>query len=191
MISSSPDRYTFQKEKYIERRLEEGRSLDDPEVQAMLEYYDNTKTQADQHTQDPAWQKDNLEFDLRVTDWILAKVRDSRVYAQNLYAALCNNTFQKQDVWTILKDQTWSCSWRYAGGIVADMRGEGDYIDWYCSGIRDTAVVEQSEWNMLTPEQQTLYKEGQAHVGESTVTDDVREDLARLGWSVVTDPESY
>ena len=39
MISASPDRHTFQKEKYIERRLEEGRSLDDPEVQAMLEYY--------------------------------------------------------------------------------------------------------------------------------------------------------
>ena len=193
MISASPDRHTFHKQKYIEGCLEAGQDLDDPAVKAMLEYFDNTKTTADQHTQDPEWQKHNLEFDLRVTDWILAKVRDSRVYAQNLYAALCNNTFQKQDVWTILKDQTWSCSWRYASGIVADMRGEGDYIDWYCSGIgRDVASMEQSEWNMLTPEQQTLYKEGQAHVGESTVTDDVREDLARLGWSVAEgSEESY
>lgn len=187
MISSSPDRYTFQKEKYIERRLEEGRSLDDPEVQAMIEYYDNTKTQADQHTQDPEWQKDNLEFDLRTTDWVLDKVRESRVYAQNLYAAMCNNTFQKQEVWPILKNETWSCSWRYAGGIVADMRGEGDYVDWYCSGIRDTTPMEQPEWDMLTLEQQTFHKESQAHVGECTVTDEIREDLARLGWTVISD----
>jgi hypothetical protein len=185
MISASPDRHTFQKQKYIEGCLEAGQSLDDPEVQAMLEMYDSTKTQADQQTQDPEWQKHNLEFDLRTTDWILAKVRDSRVYAQNLYAAMCNNTFQKQDVWTILKDHVWTCSWRYAGGIVADMRGEGDYVDWYCSGIRDTTPMEQSEWNMLTLEQQTFYKEGIAYVGESTVTDEIREDLARLGWSVI------
>ena len=187
MISSSPDRHSFQKEKYIERRLEEGQSLDDPEVRAMLEYYDDVKATADQHTQDPEWQKHNLEFDLRTTDWVLDKVRESRVYAQNLYAAMCNNTFQKHEVWPILKNETWSCSWRYAGGIVADMRGEGDYIDWYCSGIGDTTPMEQTEWDMLTLEQQTFHKESQAHVGECTVTDEIQEDLGRLGWTVISD----
>ena len=190
MISSSPDRYTFQKEKYVERCREEGRDLDDPNVQALIRLYDDARDQADQHAQDPEWQKHNLEFDLRVTDWMVAKVRDSRVYAQNLYAALCNNEFQKQEVWPILKDQTWSCSWRYAGGIVADMQGQGDYIDWYCSGIRDTTPMEQSEWSMLTPEQQIFHLESLAYVGESTVTDDVREDLALLGWSVCQDVDS-
>jgi hypothetical protein len=186
MISSSPDRYTFQKDKYIERCREEGRDLDDPHVQALIRLYDDAKDRADQHAQDPEWQKHNLEFDLRTTDWIIDKVRESRVYAQNLYAAMCNNDFQKQEVWPILKDQTWSCSWRYAGGIVADMRGEGDYIDWYCSGIKGyEASQEQSEWNMLTPEQQMAHKESTAFVSESVVTDDVREDLARLGWSVI------
>jgi hypothetical protein len=184
MISASPDRHTFQKQKYIEGCLAAGQDLDDPAVKAMLEYFDNAKTQTDQRSQDPAWQNHNLEFDLRTTDWMLAKVRESRVYAQNLYAALCNNTFQKQDVWTILKDQVWGCSWRSAGGIVADMRGEGDYIDWYCSGIKGEDVTEQSEWNMLTQEQQMFQKESQAHVGEGMVTDEIREDLGRLAWTV-------
>mgnify|MGYP003705677079 CR=1 FL=1 len=30
-----------------------------------------------------------------MTDWILEKVRESDVYAQHLYAAMCNNEFQK------------------------------------------------------------------------------------------------
>ena len=190
MISSSPNRYTFQKEKYIERCQEEGRDLDDPNVQAVIKLYDDARERADQNAQDPEWQKHNLEFDLRVTDWMVAKVRDSRVYAQNLYAAMCNNEFQKQEVWPILKDQVWSCSWRYAGGIVADMQGQGDYIDWYCSGIRDITPMEQSEWDMLSPEQQIFHLESLAYVGESTVTDDVREDLARLGWSVCQEVDS-
>ena len=191
MISASPDRHTFQKQKYIEGCLEAGQSLDDPEVQAMLEMYESWALQDEENLVNAEWQKNNMEFDMRTSDWMVAKVRESRVYAQNLYAALCNNNFQKQDVWTILKDHVWACSWRSAGGIVANMRGEGDYIDWYCSGIRDTAVVEQSEWNILTLEQQIAHKECQAHVGECTVTDEIREDLTRLGWSVVTDSESY
>ena len=191
MISASPDRYTFQKQKYIEGCLEAGQSLDDPEVQAMLEMYESWALQDEENLVNAEWQKNNMEFDMRTSDWMVAKVRESRVYAQNLYAAMCNNEFQKQDVWTILKDHVWTCSWRSAGGIVANMRGEGDYIDWYCSGIRDTAVVEQSEWNILTLEQQIAHKECQAHVGESTVTDEIREDLARLAWTVVTDSESY
>ena len=185
MISSSPDRYTFQKEKYIERCQEQGRDLDDPTIQGMIQLYDHAKDQAEQQAQDSEWQQHNLEFDLRTTEWIIAKVRDSRVYAQHLYAVMCNNTFQKQEVWPILKDQVWSCSWRYAGGIVADMRGEGDYIDWYCSGIKGDDVMEQSEWDMLTQEQQMTRKESAAYVGESTITDELQEDLARLGWSVI------
>jgi hypothetical protein len=67
------------------------------------------------------------------------------------------------------------------------MRGEGDYINWYCSGINmiDEPALEQSEWNMLTQEQQTVRKENAAYVGESTITDELREDLFVLGWNVV------
>lgn len=187
MISASPDRHTFQRDNYIKRVVEEGKSLDDPNVKSMIEMYNSWILQDEEQLTDTNWQKNNMEFDMRSADWMVAKVRESRVYAQNLYAAMCNNSFQKQDVWTILKDQTWSTSWRSAGGIVADMRGEGDYIDWYCSGIRNNEPLEPGEWEGWTSEQQTYYKEGLAHVGESVVTDEIREDLGRLGWSVVPD----
>ena len=114
--------------------------------------------------QDPAWRDNNLEWDLRSTAWICEKVKNSAAYAQNLYAAMCNNEFQRRDVVPILKNQTWSCTWRYAGGIVADMREGGDYMDYYCSGIH-----------------------GDGYVSESVVTDQIREDLLELGWSVIID----
>ena len=72
----------------------------------------------------------------------------------------------------ILKDETWTCSWRYAGGIVADLCGEGDYLDWYCTGIRH-------DDGDLTIN----------YVGEGMVTDEVQEDLFKLGWLVVDAPE--
>jgi hypothetical protein len=185
-ISSSPNRHTFQKEGYVKRREEQG-------LEPLEEYIEMFKTWREQdeaNLVDPAWQKDNMEYDLRSTDWICDKVRESRVYAQNLYAAMCNNDFQKLDVMPILKDQRWSCSWRHAGGIIADMRQEGDYIDWYCSGIRNDEVLSPIEFNNLTEEQQIFQKELQAFVPESVVTDEIREDLKKLGWAVIQDDQA-
>ena len=181
-IASSPDRHTFQRDNYIKRCLEEGKSLDDPNVRAMIDMYNSWALQDEEALTDTKWQENNMEFDMRSSDWMVTKVRASRVYAQNLYAAMCNNDFQEHDVWPILKDQRWSASWRYAGGIVADMRGEGDYIDWYCSGIRNNEPLEPGEWEGWTSEQQTYYKEGLAFVGEGMITDEILEDLKRLGW---------
>jgi hypothetical protein len=116
----------------------------------------------------------NLEADIRACDWMLKKVVDSETYAQNLYAAMCNNVFQRNEVWPRLKDEYWSCSWRSAGGIVADLRGQGDYIDWYCSGIVGVGEVDSF----------------QGYVSESTVTDEIREDLFAIGWTVEPYPEN-
>ena len=182
-ISRSPERNTFQKEKYIERCTEEGKEPN----KAYIKMYEEHNFDKLIKEEDPNWQKDNMEYDLRYTDWILAKVRESNVYAQNLYASMCNRDFIKHDVIPILKDQRWSCSWRYAGGIVADMQEKGDYIDWYCSGIRDTRTLSASEFAMLTEQEQLAYKEGEGYVGEGVVTDEIREDLFRLGWIVQDD----
>lgn len=182
MISSSPERGTFQIECEL-KRVEEGEKTAE-EAQDMVELYQSHQAQMREQETDPEWQENNLEYDLRATDWIVAKTRESEGYAQNLYAAMCNNDFQKNEVWPQLKNQTWACSWRYAGGIIADMRGEGDYMDWYCSGI--TSEVDADEYNKMSTESQERYNYYRTHfVGESVVTEEIREDLFRLGWVVV------
>lgn len=91
--------------------------------------------------------KANLELDLLKVDYIVQKCQNKK-YAQNLYAALCNNRFFKNE-------QEWTCSWRYAGGLVADLRNKGeDYMTYYCNG------------------------------NEGTVTDEIRLDLMEMGWIV-------
>ena len=187
-MKKSPARYTFQKNNYLKRLAEEGRTPDNDEtVKAMVSFYESFKNRDDENEQNPEWQENNMEYDLRSTEWICAKVKDDK-YAQNLYAALCNNDFQKNDMLPILRGQTWGCSWRHAGGIIADMKGEGDYIDWYCSGIRgDNRVISNEEFQAFTDEQKRHYIDVQSYVGEGHVTDEIREDLMKLGWIVLDD----
>lgn len=104
----------------------------------------------------------NLERDLYRSDKIADKVQNLS-YARDLYAALCNNSWIHKDVMEILKNEGYNCSWRYAGGIVARLRGKGDYMDFYCSSIDDYA----------TP--------------EGVVTDEIRHDLNEIGWVLKTD----
>jgi hypothetical protein len=120
----------------------------------------------------------DLELEMMASEWFRNKVRENESYAQNLYAAMCNNEFVKNDVWPILEDKRWSCSWRYAGGLIADLREEGDYMDWYCSGIASNGI------DMGGPYERELSKN---YVPESHVTDEIRNDLLKLGWIVIED----
>ena len=131
-----------------------------------------------------------MEYDLRSNKWICDKAKAREEYAQNLYAAICNNDFRKNEVWPILKGETWSASWRRAGGIISDMLEEGDYIDWYCSGINND--LSDEEYNELTKEQQERYIWMKNNfVPESQVTDEIREDLLKLGWIVIEENNDH
>jgi len=69
-------------------------------------------------------------------------------YAVDMYRALCNMRWENKSTGKI-----YSCSWRYAGGLIADIRDVGEnYMDFYCSG-------------------------NEGHVSESIET-----DLNNLGW---------
>jgi hypothetical protein len=178
-ISKSPERHSFQKEGYVKRQAEKGEPVNDD----YLDYFQKVIEDHDRKFDDPRSRENNMEYDLLTTDWILEKVRASEAYAQNLYAAMCNNGFIKLDVIPILKNEEWGASWRYAGGIIADMRQEGDYIDWYCSGIRDT-FHNNDDTKDFTEDQLARLDITKRYVREGCITDEIRNDLQRLGWAV-------
>ncbi len=80
----------------------------------------------------------SLERDLGLSQRIRQLVL-SDVFATLLYGALCNTVWRH-----VMTGTLWQCSWRHAGAIVAMLRGEGDYMDWYCSmgeGLVDEQVL--------------------------------------------------
>lgn len=124
-------------------------------------------------------EKYDLEADIRSSTKIVAKINASASYAQNLYAALCNMQWQRTELFPILADEYWTCSWRYAGGLVASIAG-GDYMDYYCSGIGGFSDLSDE-----TPEETARWIKQKGFVPEAVVTDEIREDLAELGWHPV------
>ncbi len=167
-ISRSPERFTFQKKGYIER-MEKG---NEPVNKDYLDYFQKMIEDHNTKFDNTPSRENNMEYDLLTTDWILEKVRASKTYAQNLYAAMCNVDWRKRDLWQELAESNWGCSWRYAGGIIADMRQEGDYIDWYCSGMGG-GLGNGDENGVL------------GYVSEGTVTEEIEKDLNNLGWRPV------
>jgi len=175
-VASSPERHTFQVEGAIKRAEEKGEEV--PEH--YLEFWKTAKEQDEANLVDPAWQKNNMEYDLRSSKELCDKAKQSDNYAQNLYAAMCNMTWQSRECWQELKGDVWSCSWRHSGGIVADMREQGDYIDWYCSGIGNQEAGFGLDGYQPTPD-----PDGRDYVPEGTVTEEIELDLNRLGWRPV------
>lgn len=71
---------------------------------------------------------------------IRARLQDV-TFAQHLYSALCNTDLYYQDDPTPV-----GCSWRTAGGIVADLRDQNeDYVDFYCSDVAGVVYPEIAE----------------------------------------------
>jgi len=90
----------------------------------------------------------DCDFENNLKICLSEKIKNDE-YAVDVYRALCNMRWRNESI-----DDTYSCSWRYAGGLVAELRGKGeDYLDFYCSG------------------------------GEGRVSKEVELDLNDLGWS--------
>lgn len=70
---------------------------------------------------------ENFERDLMS----LFQIPRDREFAVNIYRALCNLQWRNKKN----PENVYSCSWRFAGGLVARCVCQGeDYIDYYCSG---------------------------------------------------------
>jgi hypothetical protein len=176
-MNRSPERNTFQLKSYLERCEADGTEPNEN----YIELYQGADRRDMEKEENAQWKINNLEYDLRSNKWICDKAKAREEYAQNIYAALCNQAWQRNDIWPLLKGDTYSCSWRYAGGIVADMREEGDYIDWYCSGIK--GIINEEDLANLDVKDRERYQWMYKHfVGEGYVTDEVREDFFKLGW---------
>jgi hypothetical protein len=121
----------------------------------------------------------DLVEDIRKSPEIMAKIRqEDRYYAQNLYCAWCNMQWCPRDMFPALRqgeEDLWSASWRSAGGIVADLRNQGeDYMDYYCSGIKGGMSYD--------PKDDDEYFAKNKYVSEGDVTEEIAKDLASIGW---------
>ena len=97
---------------------------------------------------------------------MVEKIRQDHAYAQNVYAACCNNVYGPYDVWAILKNITWECSWRYAANMVAEIAHQ-DFDEIYCSGVQ-----------LYNPD----------FVAESVIVPRIKHDLEAIGWIPVDNP---
>ena len=114
-----------------------------------LLFIDEPDADLDAPSHKPVSNAPNLERDFAMSDRIRGLIR-SDVFAVLLYGALCNTSWRHKATGAI-----WHCSWRGAGGIVAELRGEGCYMDWYCSS------------------------------GEGLVDEHVLAEIGALGWALV------
>lgn len=182
-MNKSPERGQFHIDNVL-KKVDENK-IDTVTAEKEIEFFKSHRERVAEMEATIEWQTDNMEYDLRSTEWIIDKVKSDDIYAQHLYAAMCNNDFTKNAVWPLLTEKRWSCSWRHAGGIIADMQEKGDYIDWYCSGIRPEIDLDETDTADLSLDQRDVYMQAKAYVSESIVTEEIRTDLLKLGWIVI------
>ena len=76
-------------------------------------------------------EENKLHFEEIIQKMVLEHI-DSREHKQDIYKALCNMQWQN-----ITNNKIYSCTWRYAGGLIAEAEGNFErmaYCDYYCSG---------------------------------------------------------
>jgi hypothetical protein len=126
---------------------------------------------------------DVLKTDLWAQTDICKRIGRDEVFAQHVYAALCNQQFIRVEEWELTTGADSikvSYSWRKAAEIIALIRNEfynktenpdviETYVHWYCSGM---GCLEGA-------------------VEEGVVTDEVRDIFRNMGWSPIAHPDEW
>lgn len=68
------------------------------------------------------------EFEKAIELLFSDKIKNDDEFCKELWSALANVEWINDD------SSIFSVGFRYAGALIADIRGSGSYMDWYCSG---------------------------------------------------------
>ncbi len=102
-MNRSRQRGTFHSQCRIEDAVAEGQDPDkDEDVQRALELERMINEAKAQREADERWKKNNLEYDLRSTEWICDKAKASEAYAQNIY--ITNDEEIEDGDWVLIID---------------------------------------------------------------------------------------
>ena len=88
-----------------------------------------------------SYHKEYNRFEKLLKDNLFERVLEDD-FANKLYGSLCNIIWYNRTT-----EDIYSCSWRYAGELVGDIRCRGEnYMDYYCNGkegIIDPEVLKE------------------------------------------------
>lgn len=121
-----------------------GRLRTDPTIEE-LRFTDETDAGEEENT-DAA---PSLERDLVSSATVRERAR-SPLFAELLYASLTGTLWRHRAT-----GEEWACTMRHAGAVAAGVRGEGDYLNWYCSGGEEhvdegvLAAIEEIGWELI------------------------------------------
>ena len=76
------------------------------------------------------------DFEEDIEFLFINEIKSSDDFCEDLWSSMANVEWLNKD------GSEFSCTFRYAGGLIADIREEGSYMDWYCSGEYATVSEE-------------------------------------------------
>lgn len=81
--------------------------------------------------------KKNSNFESDLKEIFSDRMKQDGDFCKQIWSSLANVTWKHKKSYIEYAE-----SFRYAGGLIAEIRGEGDYMDWYCSGEYATVCDE-------------------------------------------------